>query len=56
MSNLVADLLDFLGNLATAFSSRGGYIKGKSGSMIASLPPLPKPPVMAKAAPGGKRI
>jgi hypothetical protein len=56
MGDLVADLLDFLGNLATGVFSRGGYIKGKSGSMIATLPPLPKPPVMAKAAPVGKRI
>jgi hypothetical protein len=52
MSNLVADLLDFL---STVFSSRDGYLKGKSASMIGSLPPLPKPPVMAKATPGGKR-
>jgi hypothetical protein len=56
MSNLVADLLDFLGNLSTVFSSRDGYLKGKSASMIASLPPLPKPPVMAKAIPDGKRL
>jgi hypothetical protein len=56
MGNLIADLLDFLGNLATVISSRDGYIKGKSGRLIATLPPLPKPPIMAKATPGGKRL
>jgi hypothetical protein len=56
MINLMADLLDFVGDLATAISGRNDYIKGRSASMIASLPPLPKPPVMAKAAPDSKRI
>jgi hypothetical protein len=54
MSNLMEDLLDFVGSLATRISGRDGYIKGKSSRMIASLPPLPKPPVMAKAMSNSK--
>lgn len=56
MSNLMDTLLDFVGTLATRISGRHGYLKGNSGRMIASLPPLPKPPVMAKAASGDKRF
>lgn len=55
MSNLMEDLLDFVGTLAARISGRDGYIRGRSGRMIASLPPLPKPPVMAKAMPSSSK-